>query len=728
MGYFYPRATDSIVDSALSEARIAAAHSMNNIDTQLCTVYNIPNIITQNDRITRWAMENDTLTRLDAASEIRQIVGGSTLIYDIFIYLRNKPYFVSGYSSTVSAENTQLYKGKYGIYYEKWSYDEMFETLNAAQMQVAHPAEPVVINNVRTPDMITFVQSIPPNNRYAYATTMIFIPGSKLRDLMVDVYKPGTQFALINAQRESIYTSKNMPDDVREQVLALSQNEKNGVRELAVSGEKQIVAWASSKYNGWLYIFTTPYDHVISNIEKLQRNTLVMNIGLGVLLALLVSMFMRVNYRPLGKLASLAQGITDDTENGKKSVTHFQVIRKAIELLQYNNSNLATQLDDARPKLKERAMQSLLAQDPENGIPEQLHADLAQAGIPPDLHTYQVAILSYSDPSEYLRARLQLEDAKPPSLLSLSQMAGQATLIVLLGDAGDSEDLLAPLEAAMPPQEPLFKNAWIGAGCCVHALERVIESYAKAYIALDNARIRGQKGLIHRFSSLPDPTPCTHNSPLSMMQALSFAVLQRDIDTISSLVHKIVTSMQNDNLPPYHIRSMFYNTVSLLMDGLNQETGAGPLNDETVHMLSTQYTTGEMVIMLFDLVQKFGQLIKEKYRDADNTPMAKALQFIEKHIEFSSLSLTDVAEKCDMSPTYLSHMFKQKTGRNFKEYVDALRLEKAKDLLQNTNEKITDIAKKVGYDNSYSFSRFFKNNLLITPKEYRDTKRKSDRR
>jgi two-component system response regulator YesN len=73
-----------------------------------------------------------------------------------------------------------------------------------------------------------------------------------------------------------------------------------------------------------------------------------------------------------------------------------------------------------------------------------------------------------------------------------------------------------------------------------------------------------------------------------------------------------------------------------------------------------------------------------------------------------------------MSPTYFSHFFKEKTGHNFKEHVDSLRLEISKEMLNDGILKISKIASEVGYINTYSFSRFFKRKMGITPIDYRE--------
>ena len=103
--------------------------------------------------------------------------------------------------------------------------------------------------------------------------------------------------------------------------------------------------------------------------------------------------------------------------------------------------------------------------------------------------------------------------------------------------------------------------------------------------------------------------------------------------------------------------------------------------------------------------------------------MSQVRCYIEIHAAESSLSLIEVSEHIGMSPTWFSTLFKEKGGCSFKEYVDMVRLEKARALLTNTEDTIESIAEKVGYNNSYSFSRFFKKYTGATPNAYRMMKK-----
>ncbi|WP_239635133.1 helix-turn-helix domain-containing protein [Paenibacillus sp. H1-7] len=86
------------------------------------------------------------------------------------------------------------------------------------------------------------------------------------------------------------------------------------------------------------------------------------------------------------------------------------------------------------------------------------------------------------------------------------------------------------------------------------------------------------------------------------------------------------------------------------------------------------------------------------------------------------ISLDTCADYTGMNAVALSKAFKQVTGINFIDYLTELRMDKAKELLRDTEHKINDIAVQVGYQHSY-FNRIFKKHTGFTPSQYRDMHR-----
>lgn len=99
--------------------------------------------------------------------------------------------------------------------------------------------------------------------------------------------------------------------------------------------------------------------------------------------------------------------------------------------------------------------------------------------------------------------------------------------------------------------------------------------------------------------------------------------------------------------------------------------------------------------------------------------LRKAIDYINEHYT-EQITLNEVAEKIFVSSCYISRMFKKELGKNFVDYLNGLRIEKAKELLKDPKYKTYEIAELVGIPDAHYFSRLFKKYEGLTPTEYRD--------
>ncbi len=91
--------------------------------------------------------------------------------------------------------------------------------------------------------------------------------------------------------------------------------------------------------------------------------------------------------------------------------------------------------------------------------------------------------------------------------------------------------------------------------------------------------------------------------------------------------------------------------------------------------------------------------------------------YIRSHLQ--DASLTRCAKRVALSPSYLSRIYKDYSGKNFMDRLLELRMEKACELLSNPDYRAYDVAYDVGYDSPNNFSRAFKACIGCTPSEYR---------
>lgn len=107
----------------------------------------------------------------------------------------------------------------------------------------------------------------------------------------------------------------------------------------------------------------------------------------------------------------------------------------------------------------------------------------------------------------------------------------------------------------------------------------------------------------------------------------------------------------------------------------------------------------------------------------DSRRILKVKNYIGQHF-MAELKLEDLAEMSNMSKSSFSRFFKQHTGRTLSDYIIDIRMGNATRMLVDTNESISEICFKCGYNNMSNFNRIFKRKKGSTPSEFREQYKK----
>jgi len=100
-----------------------------------------------------------------------------------------------------------------------------------------------------------------------------------------------------------------------------------------------------------------------------------------------------------------------------------------------------------------------------------------------------------------------------------------------------------------------------------------------------------------------------------------------------------------------------------------------------------------------------------------------AITYIEKNYA-NQILLSDIAEVCGISPNYFCKIFKEETGKSFVDFLNELRVNKAKELLLSTNLKSYEVAEKVGFSDYKYFSMIFKKYTGFSPRKFKEEEQK----
>jgi AraC-like DNA-binding protein len=97
----------------------------------------------------------------------------------------------------------------------------------------------------------------------------------------------------------------------------------------------------------------------------------------------------------------------------------------------------------------------------------------------------------------------------------------------------------------------------------------------------------------------------------------------------------------------------------------------------------------------------------------------RAIIYIKKNL-IDNLTLNEIAKSANLSPNYFVRKFKEYTGYAPLQYVTVMKMERAKYLIEQSNEPIGYIMEKLGYLDSAHFSKLFKKYCGYSPKKYRE--------
>ena len=121
-----------------------------------------------------------------------------------------------------------------------------------------------------------------------------------------------------------------------------------------------------------------------------------------------------------------------------------------------------------------------------------------------------------------------------------------------------------------------------------------------------------------------------------------------------------------------------------------------------------------------ELVSSRPPLNSSNLRPTDDRRLLLVVMLIEENLR-CQLEIRDLAAAVNLSPGRLAHLFKSEVGISPQRYLNSIRLEKAKECLENGALSCKEIAAEVGIPNVSHFCRSFKARYSTTPKEYRKT-------
>jgi len=259
----------------------------------------------------------------------------------------------------------------------------------------------------------------------------------------------------------------------------------------------------------------------------------------------------------------------------------------------------------------------------------------------------------------------------------------------------------------------------VGVGSIVRGIENTGKSYQHAQKALQQSFFKGHDS-INFYENKEDGDKSINVDQINqnILNYLKDGDLTKASLTIEDLVSDI--KRQAEGMQIQFIKAVFLS-IMLNISSLAKENGltiGNEWNDEQLQWASLLNTFSIDEIKYF-ILEKLGLLFKQiEELKGKSKKIRIVMEYIKCHYN-EDISVVLIAEHLGMRSTYLSTLFKKETGKTLGEYIESVRIEKARELLKNDLLKLTEVSSLVGYNNANYFTTVFKKVTGMYPSDYR---------
>ena len=213
------------------------------------------------------------------------------------------------------------------------------------------------------------------------------------------------------------------------------------------------------------------------------------------------------------------------------------------------------------------------------------------------------------------------------------------------------------------------------------------------------------------LGQIPGETAAPDNS---FLEAFSAAANKNKVGEMMDLLSKLTEERQQHMDAGTAV--VIYNLCTTAIS--RAEGGSPPVTLHHSFELTEHYPSFDT--MRNTLLRRLGVLNGSVDMDLiRNQTLRNVLEDLNQHFS-QVISFQELCEHHNINGSYLSQLFKKELGITFTAYLTQLRINRAKELLKTTNMRISEISEALVYDYYFNFTKLFKKEVGMTPKEYRN--------
>jgi two-component system response regulator YesN len=586
--------------------------------------------------------------------------------------------------------------------------------------------------------MIKLVKRIPAFSEKPDGMFVVEIPGKQLRSYLSkdntlgEVIILDESYRILATQKESMQLEPQVLDKL---IANLRESEdSSGLYETNFGDKRVGVAFQRSSFNGWVYLSVIPIELIRFESRRtgwIILATCVIMLFLAVIISLAGSQRM---YAPIHRLY---QSLFTSQDKERKRVDEFHMINEGFVRMRNVQVQMADQIKNHLRQLEEYYVLKLVRGDIK---PSEMNEKLGMLNV--KLNKWKrMAVLTikidtlkgtrYSErDSELLLFAISniVGDLIPSNnrLIPIVVQSSQVTLI--FDDPKSTEDFRTYIfSIANKVQEEvghyLSLQISIGISRSYSGLKDANRAYKEAMDALKYRLLFGQQTILH-IDDVQPAQNITMEYPKELERQIFDAVKMADREKIESLLdpffEEISGQYHNYNDYQISVTRFFVNLIRLQQESgeshLELLRGDPPLMEQLHALASVEDARNWFKVQIIDpMVTIFESQRRTKYQ----TISQEVVQMIHDRYD-TDISMETCSNMLNYHPSYISKVLRQELGISFSDYLMQYRLNKAKEMLEDTEMKISEIAEKLRYNNSQNFIRSFRKMVGMTPGTYRD--------
>ena len=261
-----------------------------------------------------------------------------------------------------------------------------------------------------------------------------------------------------------------------------------------------------------------------------------------------------------------------------------------------------------------------------------------------------------------------------------------------------------------------------GVGTVCNNLYDISISYEGAREAVSYRVLYGTKRAINIAEIVPKESKKAVPLEETRMQELFRAIHVGDQEKIrkeaikeTEKLHKNAATISQYNLATMEIVSGFFKFCANNSMDFNEISG----NVQNLYERVTQLDESSMTNWIINMSMAISEKLRSTRNSTSRRIITDAQNIVKDRYMEPALSLDDVCADLGVSNSYFSSIFKKETGQSFVSYLTDYRMDRAEEMVLNTDEKSYKIAEKVGYQDANYFSYVFKKKFGVSPSKYR---------